>query len=134
MKFYIILESISVTLLIGLSIVTSVFGLNSTILVSVDVTGVHPANITTSIYDGKNRSEKTEVISPNSQNDTHLFEFYVKNVSVSTEKERQYEDEDEDSEFRVCSYVDKNKNNYKKVVCENILVTDTRENITLDLR
>lgn len=123
-----------VTVLTGPSFLAFIFGLNSTILVSVDVTGEHPNNITTTVYDGKMRSEKTELISPNSQNDTYLFEFEVKNVSVSTEKERQYEDEDEDAEFRVCSFVDKNKNNYKKVVCENILVTDTIENITLDFR
>ena len=134
MKYYLILVSLSVTLLLTLSFLTFVSALNSTIFVSVDVSGIDPINVTTSIYDGQTRSEKTKLINPNAQNNTYFFEFDVKNVSESTEEERNYEDEDEDAEFRVCAYVDKNKNNYKQVVCENILVTDKRENITLDFR
>jgi hypothetical protein len=134
MKYHLILVPISVTLLITLSFLTFVSALNSTIFVSVDVSGIDLNNVTTSIYDGQTRSEKTKLINHDAQNKTYFFEFDVKNVPESNEEERNYEDEDEDAEFRVCAFVDKNKNNYKQVVCDNILVTDRRENITLDFR
>lgn len=132
MKYHLILLSISVTLLTALSFLTFVFALNSTIFVDVDVRGIDPNNVTTSIYDGQTRSEKTQLINPDSQNNTYLFEFEVKNVPISTEEEKEHEDEDEGAEFRVCAFVDKNKNDYEQVACENIIVTDTKENITLD--
>ena len=134
MKYHLILLPVLVTLLSAIGLSTIVFALNSTIFVSVDVIDIDPNNVTALIYDGKTRMEKTELVNPNSQNSIYLFKFEVKNVPESSDEEREHEDEDEDAEFRVCAFVDKNKNNYGKVICENILVADTKENVTLEFR
>ena len=44
------------------------------------------------------------------------------------------EDEDEDVEFRVCAFIDKYRNNSTPKDCENIVVDDTKENITLSIK
>ena len=134
MKYHLILVPISVTLLTALSLLTFVIALSSTIFVRVDVRDIDPNNVTTSIYDGRMRSEKTEIIDSNLQNKSYLFKFDVTNIPISSKEEIENADEDEDAEFRVCAFVDKNKNNYEQVVCTNILVTDIKENITLDFR
>ena len=67
----------------------------------------------------------------NIQNKSYLFEFDVKNVPLGSKEDKENADEDDDSEFRVCAFVDKSKKNYKKVVCENIIVNSPKENLTL---
>ena len=67
----------------------------------------------------------------NIQNKSYLFAFDVKNVPLRSKEDKENTDEDDDSEFRVCAFVDKSKKNYKKVVCENIIVNSPKENLTL---
>lgn len=86
------------------------------------------------MYDGRIYSEKTENIDSNVQNKSYLFIFDVKNVPVSSKEEKENEDEDEDAEFRICALLDKNKNYNQQVTCKNIIVDDTRENVTFELK
>lgn len=44
------------------------------------------------------------------------------------------EDEDEDVEFKVCTFIDKYKNNYTQTDCKNIVADDTKENITFSIK
>jgi hypothetical protein len=111
-----------------------VYALDSTIFLRVHLKDVDSNSVTASIYDGRMYNEKTEIIDPNLQNKSFLFKFDVKDVPVSSKEEKENADEDEDVEFRVCAFVDKNKNNYEQKTCKNIVVDDKKENITLDVK
>ena len=125
---------ISVSLLTSVSVSTLVYALDSTIFLRVHLKNVDSNNVTASIYDGRMYNEKTKSIDSNLQNKSYLFKFDVKNVPVSSKAEIENADEDEDVEFRVCAFVDKNKNNYEQKTCKNIVVDDKKENITLDVK
>lgn len=84
------------------------------------------------MYDGRIYSEKTENTDSNMQNKSYLFIFDVKDVPVSSKEER--ENEDEDAEFRICVVLDKNKNYSQQVTCKNIIIDNTIENVTFELK
>jgi hypothetical protein len=53
------------------------------------------------------------------------------NAPLGIKEEKKPIDEDNDSEFRVCGLMDKSNKNYKKAVCENIIVNSPKENLLL---
>jgi len=127
---------ISISLLVSTSLSQFVHSLNSTIFVKVNVKTQDSNNITASIYDGRLYNEKTENTDPKMQNKSYLFEFDVKNVPEISEEEKEYSDEDEGAEFRVCAIVDKSKSkNYQEQpVCDNVIINDSKENVTIEVR
>lgn len=129
---YLILISLSVSVLSSVTVSTLADTLNSTIFVKVDIKETDANNVTASIYNGHNN--KTQVIDSNLGNKSYLFKFDVTNVPISSEEEIENADEDEDVEFRVCASIDKYKNNSTPKDCENIVVDDTKENITLSIK
>jgi len=125
-----ILISLSGSLLTSVGVSTIAYALDSTIFVKADIKESNANNVTASIYNGRMYNETTQVIDSNLQNKSYLFTFDVKNVPISSKEEIENADEDEDVEFRVCAYIDKYKNNYTQTACKNIVVDDTKENIT----
>jgi hypothetical protein len=116
------------------SVSTLAYSLNSTIFVKVDIKELNANNVTVSIYNGRMYNEKTQIIGSNLENKSYLFKFDVKNVPISSKEEIENADEDEDVEFRVCTFIDKYMNNYKQTDCKNIVVDDTKENITISIK
>ncbi|HZO10683.1 MAG TPA: hypothetical protein VFB48_01075 [Nitrososphaeraceae archaeon] len=131
---YLILISLSVSVLASVSVSTLADTLNSTIYVKVDINESDANNVTASIYNGRIYNETTQIIDSNLENKSYLFKFDVKNVPISSKEEIENADEDEDVEFRVCTFMDKYKNNYTQTACKNIVVDDTKENITFSIK
>ena len=98
---YLILISLSVSVLASVSVSTLADTLNSTIYVKVDINESDANNVTASIYNGRIYNETTQIIDSNLENKSYLFKFDVKNVPISSKEEIENADEDEDVEFRV---------------------------------